>query len=74
MTSVIQSHFSKVVILFYVQMIHYQSDPVLTLENLLHACEIELNNTDKAINFGKSSCLVYVLIHVMMQRAPALRA
>ena len=27
------------------------------LEHLLHACEIELNNSDMAINFKKSSCL-----------------
>jgi len=43
------------------------------LEHLLLACEIELNKTDVAINFNKSSCLVYVLIDVIMQRAPALR-
>ena len=27
------------------------------LQHLLHACEIELNNIDTAINFKKSSCL-----------------
>jgi len=33
------------------------SPSVLMLQHLLHACEIELNNIDMAINFKKSSCL-----------------
>jgi len=33
------------------------SPSVLMLEYLLHPCEIELKNTDMAINFKKSSCL-----------------
>jgi len=54
MTLVIHSNFSKVVILFSVQMIEILISPsVLMPQHLLHACEIELNNIDMAINFKK---------------------
>jgi len=44
-------------IILYADDIILISPSVLMLQHLLHACEIELNNIDMAINFRKSSCL-----------------
>jgi len=54
-------------IILYTDDIILISPSLLMLQHLLHACEIELNNIDMAINL-----LVYELIRVMTQRAPAL--
>jgi len=51
------SFFQGCHIILYADNIILISPSVLMLQHLLHACEIELNNIDMAINFKKSSCL-----------------
>ena len=65
------SFFQGCHIILYADDIILISPSVLMLQHPLHACEIELNNIDMAINFRKN-LLVYELVRVMTQRAPAL--